>query len=152
MKCTALGQPDGIGATSVSGEQGKAKMRLWLTIAALSGLLAVALGAYAAHGGPVDAEDSAGQASHWVDVAWRYHMVHTLLLLALSLWMERNKRSTLLHLACGFCTLGLLLFSGSLYLMGLAGMDHLRVVVPFGGLAYLLAWAALLGEAVIGRR
>ena len=124
-------------------------MRLWLTIAALSGLIAVGLGAYAAHGG---AANESSQASHWVEVAWRYHMAHTLLLLFLALWLERNKRSTLLHLACGFALIGLLLFSGSLYAMGLTGLAELRSVVPFGGLAFLLAWICLLAEALIGRR
>ena len=124
-------------------------MRLWVTVAALSGLTAVGLGAYAAHGG---ADNESAQASHWVEVAWRYHMGHTLLLLFLALWLERNKRSTLLHLACGFALLGVLLFSGSLYAMGLAGLVELRPVVPFGGLAFLLAWASLLAEALVGRR
>ena len=124
-------------------------MRLWLSVAALSGLIAVGLGAYAAHGGGAS---DAPQASRWVEVAWRYHMAHSLLLLFLALWLDRNKRSTLLHLSCGFALLGLLLFSGSLYAMGLAGLAELRPVVPFGGLAFLLAWACLLAEAVIGRR
>ncbi len=124
-------------------------MRLWLAVAALSGLIAVGLGAYAAHGG---AASDAPQASNWVEVAWRYHMGHSLLLLFLALWLERNRRSTLLHLACGFAMLGLLLFSGSLYAMGLAGLVELRPVVPFGGLAFLLAWACLLAEALFGRR
>ena len=124
-------------------------MRLWLAVAALSGLIAVGLGAYAAHGGATDASASA---SHWVEVAWRYQMAHTLLLLFLVLWLERSKRATLLHLACGFSVLGLVLFSGSLYAMGLAGLAELRSVVPFGGLAFLLAWGCLLAEALIGRR
>ena len=124
-------------------------MRLWVTVAALSGLIAVGLGAYAAHG---DAGGGSSQAERWVEVAWRYHMGHTLLLLFLALWLERNKRSTLLHLASGFTLLGLLLFSGSLYAMGLAGLAELRSVVPFGGLAFLLGWTCLLAEAVIGRR
>ncbi len=121
-------------------------MRLWLGIAALSGLAAVGLGAYAAHGVPMDGPGAA-QAAEWVDVAWRYHMAHSLLLLFLALWMEGHPQSQLPQVAAGFTVLGLLLFSGSLYLMGLAGTLALRPVVPFGGVAFLVAWACLLGEA-----
>ena len=127
-------------------------MRLWLGIAALSGLAAVGLGAYAAHGGPGEGSGAqAAQAAHWIEVAWRYHMAHSLLLLFLALWMEGHPASRLPQLAAGFTVLGLLLFSGSLYLMGLADMLALRPVVPFGGGAFLLAWACLVGEA-FGRR
>ena len=126
-------------------------MRLWLGIAAFSGLIAVALGAYAAHGVAADGPGAA-QAAEWVDVAWRYHMAHSLLLLFLALWMERHPKSRLPQVAAGFTVLGLLLFSGSLYLMGLADMIVLRPVVPFGGVAFLLGWACLIGEAVKKRR
>ncbi len=123
-------------------------MRLWLAVAAFSGLTAVGLGAYAAHGGPADASGAqAAQAAEWVAVAWRYHMAHSLLLLFLALWMESHPGSGLTKLASGFTVLGLLLFSGSLYLMGLTDMLALRPVVPFGGVAFLLAWACLVGEA-----
>ena len=126
-------------------------MRLWLGIAALSGLTAVGLGAYAAHGVPTDGPEAA-QAGQWVEVAWRYHMAHSLLLLFLALWMERHPGDRLPQVAAGFAVLGLLLFSGSLYLMGLADMLALRPVVPFGGAAFLLAWACLIGEALKRRR
>ena len=126
-------------------------MRLWLGIAAFSGLAAVGLGAYAAHGVPTDGPEAA-QAAEWVEVAWRYHMAHSLLLLFLAFWMEGRPRSRPLQVAAGFTVLGLLLFSGSLYLMGLADMLALRPVVPFGGVAFLLGWACLVGEAVKKRR
>ena len=126
-------------------------MRLWLGIAALSGLTAVGLGAYAEHGVPTEGPRAA-QAAEWVEVAWRYHMAHSLLLLFLALWMEGHPQSRLPQVAAGFAVLGLLLFSGSLYLMGLADMLALRSVVPFGGVAFLLAWACLIGEAFKRRR
>ena len=116
-----------------------------LALAALAGLLAVAIGAATAHGPMAPADPVA---AGWIDTAQRYHLFHSLALLAVAL-LPRPSRWRLL---CGCAFLcGLLLFSGGLYLKALAGAD-LGPLVPLGGLAYMIGWLALFLHAIAGRR
>lgn len=126
-------------------------MRAWLAVAALNGFVTVALGAMGAHAlRGVLAPDRLG----WLDTGLRYHMLHTLALLAvailLSLLGDRAKRS--LHIAAGAFTAGIMLFSGGLYVMALTDIRALAAVVPFGGALFLAGWIALLVAALRGPR
>jgi len=116
-----------------------------LRAAAVAGFLAVSLGAFAAHG--LKARLSAEMLAIF-ETGVRYHVYHTLALLAValagpSLWSGRWA-----GLACGAWALGILVFSGSLYLLALTGQRWLGAVTPLGGVAFLAGWACLLVAAL----
>lgn len=114
--------------------------RGWWSIVALSGALAVIAGAFAAHA-------LQGQLSPRLLVAFetgvRYQMWHTLAMLGVLAWRAAQPlRGQLLVLA--LWAMGVLLFSGSLYLMALAGMRSLGLITPLGGVLMIGGWLALV--------
>ncbi len=111
-------------------------MRSWLFIASLMGALAVLCGAFAAHGLSARLDENARAV---FETGARYHMYHALAmgLAALAMHGEaqpRARAAALLFLA------GIILFSGSLYLLALTGMNALGFVTPFGGFAFVVGW------------
>ena len=120
--------------------------RFFLTLGALSGFAAVTLGAFAAHGLKNQLSPQSLAIFHTgVD----YQMYHSLaLLIAAGLFSQHSSASQqpsakLLTLSSASFTLGILLFSGSLYALALGAPPVLGIITPFGGLAFLLGWAAL---------
>ncbi len=117
-------------------------MHLWICAAAVNGLLAVGLGALAAHGlrGRVEPERIA-----WIETGSDYGMAHGLALIGVALLVGRAPvpSRALNFTGWGFLA-GTVLFSGALYVMGLTGMRALGAVVPVGGILLLGGWAALL--------
>ena len=138
-------------------------MNTWLAVAAANGFLAVATGAFAAHGleGRLDAA-----ALQIFETAARYHMYHALALglAALALrWVvsasgaggagARSRVARRSAAAAPWLFLaGIVLFSGSLYLLALTGIRALGMVTPVGGIAFLAGWAALGLAALTARR
>jgi uncharacterized membrane protein YgdD (TMEM256/DUF423 family) len=114
----------------------------WLVAAGLNGLMAVAMGAFAAHGlgGMLDPAALA-----LVETASRYQLAHALALIAVALLLKPPTRQRRLVHAIGWLFLaGIVLFAGSLYLLALTGMRAFVWVTPFGGLALIAGWAALV--------
>ena len=107
---------------------------LSLRLAALLGFFAVALGAFGAHG-LSDVLAKNGRAEEW-STAVLYHLVHACVLLALSL--RRPPRA-----AWWLFAAGIVVFSGSLYLLALTNTRWLGAITPLGGLALLGGWLAL---------
>lgn len=120
-------------------------MRVWVTIAALNGLMAVALGAYAAHG---LAGDPA--AARLAERASEFQLWHALALLAADR-LAAEGRPAATAAAALFVT-GTLLFSGTLYWKALAGAMPLPLVTPAGGICLMLGWAALAGAGLSRRK
>ena len=114
-------------------------MNLWLGIAAINGFLAVAAGAFGAHGlqGRLDPH-----AMSVFETGARYHMYHALAI-GLAAFAMRDNATVPAQTAAAFFLAGIVLFSGSLYLLALTGNKALGIVTPFGGLAFLAGWAAL---------
>ena len=100
-------------------------MRIWIILAAVSGFLAVALGAFAAHGlqGRLGAKEL-----DWIDTGLRYQMFHALALLAVAL-LSREGGSTALQVAGWGFTIGTLIFCGLLH-HGFGGPRLLGAAVP----------------------
>jgi uncharacterized membrane protein YgdD (TMEM256/DUF423 family) len=120
------------------------RMRVWLVIAAINGALAVALGAFAAHGltGRLDQH-----ALGVFETGARYHMYHALALGLAALAMQgtavqRANWSAWLFFA------GIILFSGSLYVLALTSIQWFAFVTPVGGVAFLAGWVFLALAAV----
>jgi uncharacterized membrane protein YgdD (TMEM256/DUF423 family) len=111
--------------------------RLCLLIAALALAAAVALGAFGAHAlkGRLAAEMLA--AYH---TAVEYHFWHALGLLGVGALMSRSPDDSRLNRVAWLLIAGLLLFSGSLYLLALTGASWLGAVTPLGGAAFIAAW------------
>jgi uncharacterized membrane protein YgdD (TMEM256/DUF423 family) len=122
-------------------------MRKTLLAGALLGFLAVALGAFGAHALKPRLLE-AGHLDAWQTAA-HYQLVHAVLLVALALPsgpVERSRR-----LASGFLIAGVLLFSGSLYMLCLTGLGPLGAITPLGGLGLLAGWGCLFTWG-LGRR
>lgn len=110
--------------------------RVFLLLAALSGLTGVALGAFAAHG--LRARLPEGMLAVF-QTGVQYQLWHTAALIGVGLLLLRQPESVLFKASGGLFVLGTLLFSGSLYLMTLAGL-RLGVVTPMGGVCFMLGW------------
>ncbi|MFZ1730840.1 MAG: DUF423 domain-containing protein [Bacteroidota bacterium] len=112
-------------------------------IAAVSGFLAVALGAFGAHALAARV-DAALLEIYRTGVL--YHMVHSLTILAcgILLLFREDKR---IRWAAALFLGGIVLFSGSLYIMTVTGARWLGAVTPLGGVAFLSGWTQL---AVVG--
>jgi len=114
--------------------------RLFLSFAALSGFVAVALGAFAAHGLKHSLNPESLAIFH---TATNYQMYHALALLLTSLFMTRHPQSSALKTSSIAFAIGSLLFCGSLYALALGAPPLLGIITPFGGLGFLLGWASL---------
>lgn len=110
--------------------------RIFLLLAALSGFTGVALGAFGAHA-------LRGQLSERMLAVFQtgvqYQLWHTAALIGVGLLLLRQPDSLLFRVSGGLFVLGVLLFSGSLYLMTLAGW-RVGMVTPMGGVCFLLGW------------
>lgn len=113
--------------------------RHFVLLAALFGFTGVALGAFAAHGlrGRLSPEYLAV-----FQTGVLYQLVHALALLGVGL-LALHWRSRLLGAAGGLFALGILLFSGSLYLLTLSSLK-LGMVTPLGGVCFLAGWLCLV--------
>lgn len=122
----------------------------YVTPGILGGLfafLAVALGAFGAHG--LEGRISSGDLAIFQTAA-RYQMYHALALILLAVAPPELSRTWTRVSVWGF-TLGILLFSGSLYALVFSGVRGLGAVTPLGGVAFLVGWVALTG-AFLRRR
>lgn len=112
----------------------------WFLAGALNGLLAVAAGAFGAHGleGQVPPADLAV-----FRTASDYHMYHALALLAVA-WRAETSGALWSISVAGYSFLGgIILFCGSLYILGVTGTRALVWLTPIGGMAFLTGWGAL---------
>jgi uncharacterized membrane protein YgdD (TMEM256/DUF423 family) len=114
-------------------------MNVWLVVAALNGLLAVAAGAFGAHALQARLDPHALQI---FETGARYQMYHALAIGLAALAM-RGASASPAQLSAALFLVGIILFSGSLYLLALTGVRALGIVTPFGGLSFLAGWAVL---------
>lgn len=114
-------------------------MRVWLVIAALNGFVAVAAGAFGAHALQNRLDPHALQV---FETGARYQMYHALAI-GLAAFAVRDEAAIPATIAAALFLAGIVLFSGSLYLLALTGTRAFGLVTPFGGLSFLLGWAAL---------
>jgi uncharacterized membrane protein YgdD (TMEM256/DUF423 family) len=114
--------------------------KLFITLASLSGMLAVALGAFGAHA----LRDKLDDYSRGVfETAVQYHFYHSLALLAVGILALSQPQTALLKSSGWLFFLGILIFSGSLYVLSISGVKWLGAITPLGGLAFIAGWACL---------
>ena len=129
-------------------------MTRWIVaIAGILGVIGVTIGAFAAHGleGSLEkqliAPEDILKRLEQCEVAVRYHMLHTLVLLGLGLSpavVDRRRTA----IAAGLVLLGIALFSGGLYSMVFWGAMGHWAIVPCGGLCFILGWTAITTLAI----
>ena len=121
--------------------------RVFFGLGAVSAGVAVALGAFAAHG---LRSRISPEALATFETGARYQMYHALALLAVA-WAATRWPGGAVSAAGWLFVAGTVLFSGSLYLLAVTGVRALGAITPFGGLAFILGWLALVWAAWPGR-
>lgn len=113
---------------------------MWLIIAGVFGAMAVAAGAWAAHG---LADNPTAQV--WAETASRYQMLHGAVIAALALAPSRvdGLAATAFAAARWLLTLGVVLFAGSLYMLATTGAAPFPGSAPIGGAMLIFGWLAL---------
>lgn len=123
----------------------RAMLRWPLVLGAVFALTAVMAGAFGAHGlrGVISA-----RGLEVFQTAVSYQMSHSLALILLAilsgLGIAGGPGTKLLAVGAGFFVAGILLFSGSLYLLVLTQMSWLGPITPLGGLCFMVGWALLI--------
>lgn len=107
-----------------------------MRIAAVAGFLAVALGAFGAHGFK-EILARHGTTGYW-ETAVLYHFIHALMLFLLSM------RTPLPKVPWFGFLIGIVVFSGTLYLLALTNQRWLGAITPMGGFSFLLGWIWLV--------
>lgn len=120
---------------------------LFVALAAINGFIAVGLGAFAAHGLKNRLpEDLLAVFQTGV----QYQMYHALALFGVGLLAMQLSDSTLLRASGWLFLTGIIIFSGSLYILSLSGIRWLGAITPIGGVAFLAGWL-LLAVAMLSR-
>ncbi|GLH41170.1 DUF423 domain-containing protein [Pseudomonas atacamensis] len=114
-------------------------LRGFLMLAAFFGFTGVALGAFAAHGLKNRLTPEYLTIFH---TGVTYQLVHTLALFGVALLATQIQGRLITWAGLSF-TVGMVLFSGSLYLLTMTGISKLGIITPFGGLAFLIGWVCL---------
>ncbi len=114
--------------------------KLFITLASLSGMLAVMFGAFGAHALKNRLDD---YALGVFDTAVQYHFYHSLALLAVGVIALNQPQTTMLKSSGWLFVIGIVIFSGSLYLLSMTGQRWLGAITPLGGLAFIAGWACL---------
>ena len=113
--------------------------RDWLTLAALNAFLAIAMGAFAAHG------ISDPKAAEWLRTGAQYAFWHTMATFASAAFMGMGAPRA--RFAPAFFLTGSVIFSGSLYAMAFGAPRWLGAITPIGGVLFLIGWAWLAVSA-----
>lgn len=114
-------------------------MKALLVLGAISGFLTVGLGAFGAHG--LEGKVSEKALGAW-EKAVQYQMYHTFMIIVTGFALFKWESAAILWSSWAF-VVGILLFSGSLYLYATTGVKSLAMVTPFGGVVFLIGWILL---------
>ena len=112
----------------------------FLFLGAISALLAVGFGAFGAHGLK---NILSPELMVTYQTAVNYQMWHALGLIGISFIQQQNPESKLVKWSGRLMFLGILVFSGSLYLLALLNIKELGMITPIGGVSFMIAWALL---------
>lgn len=108
----------------------------WITIGAIFGFLAVAIGAFGAH--QIKTIISPEMLEIYKTGVF-YHLVHAVIITAIGFYANPKFFKSAL-----FLSIGIILFSFSLYIYSITGIKTFAVITPFGGVSFLLGWLLLI--------
>ncbi|MGA8942135.1 MAG: DUF423 domain-containing protein [Thermoactinomyces sp.] len=114
-------------------------MRLFVILGSINMAIAISMGAFGAHG-------LADQVTEKMLATWNtgaeYHLIHALGLIAVGLLLSKRSDAadTLLKTGGWLLFAGIVLFSGSLYILVLTGIRNLGIITPFGGTSFVIGW------------
>lgn len=115
--------------------------KISLLIAGISGIIAVSLGAFGAHALKAKLDSLGYLATFQTGVHYQFY--HTLALAIIGLLLAKFPNPWLTY-SSYFFMIGILLFSGSLYMLSLSGIKWIGAITPIGGLAFILGWASFI--------
>jgi uncharacterized membrane protein YgdD (TMEM256/DUF423 family) len=121
-------------------------MKILLSLAACSAMISVVLGAFAAHGLKSKLSETL---LNTFQTGVQYQMYHSLALILLAI-LYRQVPQSLLFYSAGFMFAGIILFSGSLYMLALTQLKWFGPITPIGGLCFIVGWALLIAAALKG--
>ncbi|MEK7991888.1 MAG: DUF423 domain-containing protein [Thiotrichaceae bacterium] len=112
----------------------------FIILGSFNAFLAVALGAFGAHGlKPILSESL--MAVYQTGV--QYHSLHALGLISIGILAQKAENSLFLKLSGWLLFAGIILFCGSLYALAITEIRKLGIITPFGGICFLLGWLSL---------
>lgn len=119
--------------------------RIFVILSGLLGFTAVALGAFGAHALRSRLQDlpDGVKRLEWWNTAAHYHLIHALAL-AVAAWLLHRGAGATANVAGWSFVGGVVLFSGSLYVMTVTGQTKLGAITPLGGLLFLVGWGAVM--------
>ncbi|MEH7379470.1 DUF423 domain-containing protein [Bacillus sp. JJ1533] len=120
-------------------------MKLFLILGAINAFLAVALGAFGAHG--LEGKITEKYLKTW-NTAVQYQMFHAIGLFVVAFLVDKFSQVSLITTAGWSLLVGIILFSGSLYVLSVSGIKILGAITPLGGVAFLLGWVLLMVAAI----
>ena len=121
-------------------------MKILLSLAACSAMISVVLGAFAAHGLKSKLSETL---LNTFQTGVQYQMYHSLALILLAI-LYRQMPQILLVYSAGFMFAGIILFSGSLYMLALTQIKWFGPITPIGGVCFIVGWALLAAAALKG--
>ncbi|MBO1005315.1 DUF423 domain-containing protein [Pseudogracilibacillus auburnensis] len=120
-------------------------MKVFIIIGAINAMVAVACGAFGAHALEARLEPK------YLDV-WKtgvtYQMFHALGIIAIGILSGNVPASSLLSWSGWLMTAGIIIFSGSLYILSTSGIKILGAITPIGGVAFIVGWFLLILFAI----
>lgn len=120
-------------------------MKVFIIIGAINAMIAVGLGAFGAHG--LEGRIPEKYLQIW-ETGVKYHMYHALGILAVAFLLEKIGSAASLTAAGWLMFAGIVLFSGSLYVLSLTQISVLGAITPLGGLSFIIAWVLVVTAAV----
>jgi len=111
--------------------------RLAILLGSGNAVLAIALGAFAAH---AIRDNLSTRMLSIFSTAVDYHLYHALGLIVIGLLISKSPSSKALHSAVYLMLFGIIVFCGSLYALSLTGITKLGMITPIGGLSFIVAW------------
>ena len=115
-------------------------VKMYIALGSILAFLGVALGAFGAHALKSRLSESMFRI---FETGVQYHMIHALALIFVGIIAHWLNYSQLLNWSGRLFAIGILIFSGSLYVLSISGIKSFGAITPFGGLAFLAGWILL---------
>jgi uncharacterized membrane protein YgdD (TMEM256/DUF423 family) len=114
----------------------------YIQLAGMLGALAVGIGAFGAHGLQPILEANAR--TETFQTAVNYHFFHAITILILAIWLNIQPERKFIKRVIWSLVSGIMIFSGSLYLLALSEINWLGAITPIGGVAFIYGWLSLI--------